>query len=195
MLKFPLEDEEYILKSLTDTELCDIEFSDDQMNRFFKEDASDNESELISKIYFLVQQQDNIPLVGFSLSNSQISAHNDIDITIPYAQQHKSYPAVRIGKFATNKKYLRKGFGRIAMSLIKLWFLMPNKTGCRYIVVDSRRTEEAEGFYYDNGFEDYPKDDLSKDTKLMYFDLLAYKRSLERYDLQGINSTPKIIIS
>jgi hypothetical protein len=69
------------------------------------------------------------------------------------------------------------------MDFIKSWFVdKDNKTGCRFIVVDSYNTENALKYYLKNGFEflfsseaqekDNIGSKLELKTRLMYFDLL-----------------------
>ncbi len=72
------------------------------------------------------------------------------------------------------------------MDFIKAWFIDPlNKTGCRFIVVDSYNTDNAINYYLRNGFsslfssEKQEKEYIGKcknevlKTRMMYFDLLS----------------------
>ena len=74
------------------------------------------------------------------------------------------------------------------MDFIKSWFVNPgNKTGCRFIVVDSYNTPKPLLYYTNNGFEplfsteeqekeamNLPLDKPLK-TRLLYFDLILLK--------------------
>ena len=165
---------DYVIRPLCDVEVTQFDCDDEKLNKYFREDAKDNEEELLSKTYFLTKEIDREPIVGFSISNAHIDAVLEIDITLSPEQQYKTYPAVRIGKFATSKQYKRCGFGLKTMLLLKSWFRGANKTGCRFIVVDSRKTEDAKKFYLKNKFEEYPIQIDSQDTILMYFDLKTF---------------------
>ena len=55
------------------------------------------------------------------------------------------------------------------LNYIKFWFTDVNKTGCRFITVDSYKS--AVGFYKKNGFDFLSKEDEGQITRLMYFDL------------------------
>ncbi len=59
-----------------------------------------------------------------------------------------SYPAVLIGRLGVNKDYRipdgeENTTGNQLMDFIKTWFLINNKTGCRFIVVDSYNNDKA----------------------------------------------------
>lgn len=57
----------------------------------------------------------------------------------------------------------------------KNFFLVDNKTGCRFITVDAYA--EAVPFYVKNGFVPLNEDDINERTRLLYFDL----KDLETY--------------
>lgn len=63
------------------------------------------------------------------------------------------------------------------MDMIKTWFITNNKTGCRFVVVDSR--PESVEFYKRCRFDPYPVPKLGSKTELLYFDLMAYKSALD----------------
>ncbi len=151
---------------------------DDELEAYFQNDALDTEDELISKHYFLYKEGITEPIVGFSISNNCITACYDIDQTISYNAQHKAYPSILIGKFATHSKHIGNGYGKTALDLIKAWFITNNKTGCRFIIVDSRK--DAVDFYKKCDFEEYPASSSRTETELLYFDLRAFQISMKR---------------
>ena len=100
----------------------------------------------------------------------------------------RSYPAVLIGRLGVNRKFRGQKIGLELMDFIKAWFIDgANKTGCRFIVVDSYNEEVALKYYIGCGFtflfssEDQEKEYLGKslsqhlDTRLMYFDLIILR--------------------
>ena len=174
---------DYQIQPLRDIDVSQFDCGDADLNDFFRENAKDNESELVSKTYFLTRKSNNFPLVAFCVSNSSIETTSDIDMVISPQSQYNDYPAVRIGRFATHKEHRKNGLGIITMDLIKNWFLFSNKTGCRFIIVDSRKTDEAQKFYKKNGFEDYPIQDNNKNTVLKFFDLKPLEIAIRRLDL------------
>jgi hypothetical protein len=70
----------------------------------------------------------------------------------------KSYPAVLIGRLGVNKNYRfikdeTDRTGKQLMDFIKSWFIDgANKTGCRFIVVDSYNEVGPLKYYSDNEF-------------------------------------------
>ncbi len=76
------------------------------------------------------------------------------------------------------------------MDFIKSWFIDPyNKTGCRFIVVDSYNEDEPLAYYQKNDFQfifstekqeqestKFPLDQKLK-TRLLYFDLIVLSGS------------------
>ena len=53
--------------------------------------------------------------------------------------------------------------------LIKSYFVVDNKTGCRFLTVDAYA--DAVPFYLKNVFVPLNEDDKDDDTRLLYFDL------------------------
>ena len=102
----------------------------------------------------------------------------------------KSYPAVLIGRLGVNIEFEGKGIGRELMEFIKSWFIdSNNKTGCRFLVVDSYNKERPIRYYEKNGFkfifEDQEEEknysgiitDEPLNTRLMSFDLIVISRN------------------
>ena len=95
----------------------------------------------------------------------------------------RRYPAVLIGRLGVNIRYANKGIGSELLSIIKRWFIQPdNKTGCRYLAVDSYNLEQTLNYYAKNGFcylfstEEQEAENshlsLPLKTRYMYFDLI-----------------------
>lgn len=59
--------------------------------------------------------------------------------------------------------------GSYLIDFIKSYFLMDNKTGCRFLTVDAYAG--AVPFYLKNGFIPLNDEDADADTRLLYFDL------------------------
>lgn len=102
----------------------------------------------------------------------------------------RSYPAVLIGRLGVNKDYrIMEGeaerTGKQLMDFIKSWFIDgANKTGCRFIVVDSYNEPKPLRYYAQNDFEGLFSSEVQEKeftglkiedaltTRLMYFDLI-----------------------
>lgn len=166
----------------------------EDLNEFFKQDAIKYSKSLLGKTYAFVLDTDKKTIVCmFTVSNDSLKADclpnsrkKKVNKDIPYNKQRKSYPAVLIGRLGVCSKFSNNGVGTQLMDFIKAWFIDPlNKTGCRFIVVDSYNTDNAINYYLKNGFsflfssEGQEKEYIGKcetealKTRMMYFDLLS----------------------
>ena len=171
-----------------------FECENDDLNDFFLNDCINYSKELLGKSYCFTLDEDETKIVcAFTISNDSIkvntlpnSRKRVVIKAIPRPKQFKSYPAVLIGRLGVNKKFGRQGIGTELMDFIKSWFIdKDNKTGCRFIVVDSYNTENAINYYLRNNFvflfstEQQEKEHMclsSTDelkTRLMFFDLIT----------------------
>ncbi len=165
----------------------------EDLNEFFQKDAPKYSKELLGKSYcFVLDENPKIIVCAFTISNDSIKAHllpngrkKKVAKPIPREKQLKNYPAVLIGRLGVNKDFGGKGIGRELMDFIKGWFIdSNNKTGCRFLVVDSYNTPKPLAYYKRNGFEPlFTTDEQEKNyfdldesivlkTRLMYFDLI-----------------------
>lgn len=166
----------------------------EDLNDFFINDSIKYSEELLGKTYcFVLKKEPKQIVCAFTVSNDSVPVYDlpnsrkkAVNKTIPRVKQMKKYPAVLIGRLGVSTDFKRKGIGIDLMNLIKYWFINPNnKTGCRYIVVDSYNEEIPLEYYRKNGFipmftsEEQEKEyfEISKDrplkTKLLYFDLIV----------------------
>lgn len=171
-----------------------FECENDDLNDFFLNDCIKYSKELLGKSYCFTLDEDESKIVcAFTISNDSIkvntlpnSRKRVVIKAIPRPKQFKSYPAVLIGRLGVNKKFGRQGIGTELMDFIKSWFIdKDNKTGCRFIVVDSYNTENAINYYLKNNFvflfssEEQEKEHLGLSisdklkTRLMFFDLIT----------------------
>jgi len=166
----------------------------DDLNDFFTNDSQSYSSQLLGKSYcFLLDENPKEIVCAFTISNDSIKTNNlpnnrkkRVNKEIPRVKHFRSYPAVLIGRLGVSDKYKQNGIGRELMDFIKSWFIDPeNKTGCRFVVVDSYNEDIPLAYYQRNSFEflfsspeqekEYmglPEDYLLK-TRLMYFDLIV----------------------
>lgn len=171
-----------------------FECSNLDLNDFFQNDCIAFANELMGKTYCFTLDSDSKNIVcSFTISNDSIKTSilpnarkKKVLKNIPSQKRFKSYPAVLIGRFGVSKEFTSLGIGTELLNFIKSWFIeRDNKTGCRFIIVDSYNTNEALNFYKKNGFnflfssEEQEKiaTDVSNDsqikTRLMYFDLIT----------------------
>lgn len=172
----------------------------DDLNDFFRNDALNYTSQLLGKSYcFTLDDNETQVVAAFTLSNDSIKTFSlpnarkkKVNSDIPRPKQMKSYPAVMIGRLGVNVDFRKvlvedqKSIGDQVMDFVKAWFVdKANKTGCRFVIVDSYNSEKALRYYKRNGFrelfssEEQEKENSGLDpnselkTRLMYFDLIV----------------------
>jgi GNAT superfamily N-acetyltransferase len=168
------------------------------LNDFFTNDVDNYSAELLGKTYCFTLDSDPSTIVcAFTISNDSIKTTHlpnarkkRLIKEIPREKQMRSYPAVLIGRLGVHRDYRRvegeeDNTGKQLMDFIKSWFIDDaNKTGCRFIVVDSYNEPRALRYYEKNGFvnlfstEEQEQEftglpeDAELNTRLMFFDLI-----------------------
>lgn len=170
---------------------------DPDIDKFFHEEFEDYSYQLLGKSYCFTTKRDMKMVAAFTVANSSIRVdnmpkpkRNKLNRKIPFSKQRSQYPAVLVGQLVVFDEFSGLDLGREVLDFIKAWFIDPlNKTGCRYIVVDAINKEKVLRFYLDNGFdfifvsdeeemkylskaENVADDNLFRETRLMYFDLM-----------------------
>ena len=161
------------------------------LDNFFVKDAFLQEKALLCKNYcFTLADMPQEIIASFTLSNDSIkkipnARKKKIEKRIPYDKHYSTYPAVMIGRLGVNKRFQNLHIGTETLDFIKAWFTDPlNKTGCRFILVDSYNKYKNIKFYENNGFtflfgsekqeKEFRNIPLEKElkTRLMFFDLI-----------------------
>lgn len=179
--------------------LCEpFECENKDLNDFFANDAVKYAKRLLGKTYvFSLQENPNVIVAAFTVSNDSIRMTNKLNeeakhTFLQYTELEdkclRRFPAVLIGRLATNKNFAGKGIGTAVMDFIKYWFRFDNKTGCRFIIVDAYSNEATLHYYLKNEFSFLVEDErleakyvgigmgrLPLHTRLMYYDLLKLK--------------------
>jgi GNAT superfamily N-acetyltransferase len=166
-----------------DEDLADFDCGDVDLNEFFANDSKEGCRQLVSVTYAV--EMDSELVAFFCVSNDAIrskdtskSRFKKIRSGIPHRKKYPSMPAVKIGRLATNFRFQGKGVGTKILDLIKMWFTVGNKTGCRFIIVDAINNFETLRFYQKNGFEflDEHSESKTDHTRMMFFDLFTFKK-------------------
>lgn len=162
----------YQFQTLTDEHiLTDFECSSKDLTEFLKNDAL-NQQELYLNTTNLIMCKDKI--IGFvSLLTDTFKIRNIKDENLRKTIKNElnlignknTVPAVKIGRFAIDKKYAGKGLGKhIFRSILFTLTNLKEAIGFRYITIDAYAS--AFGFYVEkNGFE-YHKEDEKNVKKI-----------------------------
>ena len=151
---------------------------DGDLNEFFCNDAVEYQKQLLAKTYQYAKNNEIIAM--FSVSNDNISLSSETKKrTYQRSKQLRYYPAVKIGRLGVAESQRDKGIGSQIIQFLKIFFLVRNKTGCRYITVDAYNKPRTLNFYKTNGFDFFTKEDESKETRTMYLDLLPFHKTIQ----------------
>lgn len=165
----------------------------DDLDDFFMNNSALYTEQLLGKTYcFRLDKDLSIITCAFTVANDSVKANflpnsrkKKVTQDIPFVKQHRSYPAVLIGRLGVNQEFQGCHIGNKLINFIKDWFVSPeNKTGCRFIVVDAYNKPSIISFYEKNGFyplfstEQQEREYLTISenspllTRLMIFDLI-----------------------
>ena len=159
-----------------DFPLLGFDCGDNDLNEFLLEDAKRFLEKRIANT-FLLEEEGHVAAY-FSLLNDKISR---LEVTnsqwriikdfFPDGKRFRSYPTVKIGRFAVSLDYRGRSIGTDLMLLIKkLLYKDQNYSAFRFLTVDAYLT--AIDFYRKNGFRELtPKKD-DEHTQLMFFDMM-----------------------
>lgn len=161
-----------------DESVKSFDCGDADLNDFILNDALLYRKERLAVTYTFVHQENSNDVAAyFCLANDRISLA-DFDTKTKYnrfsrrfvnEKRLKSYPAVKIGRLGVAQSMKGMSIGSLLLDFIKSYFLIENKTGCRFITVDAYA--DAIPFYLKNGFVPLNEDDKDDTTRLLYFDL------------------------
>lgn len=167
------------IRRLTKDEyISEFNCGDEDLNDFIL-----NESQLYRKarlaVSYVIQKVYNKQVVGFfSLANDRVSI-SDFENKTEFnkfrkkrfvnEKRIKSYPAVKICRLAIDESAKGMSLGTFILDFIKTYFVVDNKTGCRFITVDAY--SNAIPFYLKNQFLPLSQDSDSDHTRLLFFDL------------------------
>lgn len=150
---------------------------DADLNDFIMHESMHYRKALLAVSY--VAERTTGQVIGyFSLANDRVSL-TDFENTTAFnrfrrhrfinEKRLKSYPAVKICRLGIDLSVKGCGIGSELLDFIKSYFIINNKTGCRFITVDAYAI--AVPFYLKNGFVPLTADDVDEHTRLLYFDL------------------------
>ena len=160
-----------------DYELTAFDCGDEQLNNFLFEDARPS-LELRIANTFILEADDGRIAAYFCLLNDKVSKEEvigsrwkKIRAAFPKSKQFRSYPCIKIGRFAVSLDFRGQNVGRRLMALLKdLLVEQPGISAFHFITVDAYLS--AVPFYEKNGFVHLTKKDEDEHTRLMFFDMM-----------------------
>jgi len=164
-----------------DTPISSFDCGDIDLNNFLHNDSKNYLKSMLAVTYLI--KVENEIVAYFCLSNDGLTRTtiltaeekalwNKVGRKIPNSKRRKTYPAVKIGRLAVNKKFSGLGLGtQMLLSVREMYLSEPHHAGCRFVTVDAYRS--ALPFYERNDFRYLTTKDEDDDTRVMYFDLQA----------------------
>lgn len=150
--------------------LNDFDCGDDDLNDYLKNDALKNQKSWLSVTRLMYSGEQ---LIGFYTVVPDTLHRGRIELSDKIADYpYQKYPAIKLARFAVDKKYQHQGFGKELMGDFfetardAVWI-----EGGRFITVDAK--SGAVGFYSSYGF--HPVASASRDDIVpMYLDFFKF---------------------
>ena len=165
-----------IIPLTSDYEMKSFNCGNAELNGFLLQDAKAFDEKRLAKTFLL---DDSDVIVGyFSLFNDKI-AKQDVSKAVwrkirklfPHSKHFGSYPAVKIGRFAISIHYQGQGIGNGLMSELKYRLRQECEYSTfRFLTVDAYL--EAIPFYERNGFKRLDPEEMTGNTRAMFFDMM-----------------------
>lgn len=162
------------------SEFKDFDCSDEDLNDFIRNDATQHKEELIAETYsfkFIDKRgQRTAPVSFISLSNDSLRLKtNRQKRSIPNKLRYPQFPAVKVARLGVHKDVQGKSIGTLLLELTKELFLTNNRTGCRFLTVEAYNKKRVTDFYKQNDFRYLHDDDKDDKTRIMFYDLKRFR--------------------
>ena len=165
-----------VVRLTPDYVLTAFDCGDSDLNEFLLEDAKHFLEKRIANTFIL---EDNGCIAAyFCLLNDKVSRvevtnsrWKKIKDSFPEGKRFRSYPAIKIGRFAVSKEYQDRNIGSMLLDLLKDQLnTQVSQSAFRFITVDAYLS--AIHFYQKNGFVELSQKEEDEHTRLMFFDMM-----------------------
>lgn len=169
----------YQIRKLSKNEtIASFDCGDEDLNDFILNESIHYRQARLA-VSYVIEQRSSGQVVGFfSLANDKVSI-SDFENKTEFnrfrkkrfinEKRLKSYPAAKICRLGIDISAKGQSLGTFILDFIKSYFVIDNKTGCRFLTVDAYT--EAIPFYLKNNFLPLSDEDDNEHTKLLFFDL------------------------
>lgn len=167
-----------VRKLSADEQIKSFNCGDEDLNDFLLNEAAFYRKALLAVTYVFEDKNTKKVVAFFSLANDKVSL-SDFENKTEFnrfrkmrfvnEKRIKSYPAAKLCRLGVDEELKGHSIGTLLLDFIKSYFVVDNKTGCRFLTVDAYA--DAVPFYLKNGFIPLNEEDKNDDTRLLYFDL------------------------
>ena len=169
----------YEVRKMTPNEqIGSFNCGDLDLNDFLLNDAAPFRKALLAVTCLFEEKNTKQIAAFFSLANDKVSL-SDFESKTEFnrfrkvrfvnEKRLKSYLAAKLCRLGVDESLKGHRIGTVILDFIKSFFVIDNKTGCRFLTVDAYA--DAAPFYLKNGFVSFHDEDRNEDTRLLYFDL------------------------
>lgn len=171
------DDGDWRLTKVENFAMCDsFDCGDDDLNEYFQKDSKHYRANLLTQTYCLLLI--SVPDFAVALLDFCNDAVLLDDIEAPLrTDRHartRSFPAVKLTRLGVAKEFRRQHIGSHALNMIKRFFTVDNRTGCRLITVDAYNRPDILEFYEKNDFLPLLPKNEHENTRALYFDLKRF---------------------
>ncbi len=165
----------WVLEKITNRRVCNsFDCGNTDLNEYFHKDALLYKQLLLTECYYLhIIDQPDVAVALLDFCNDSINLDKyklKGKIEVPKGKPQRYWPAVKLTRLGVATELQGQNIGSNILNMLKIIFITENRTGCRFLTVDSLKQSRVVHFYQTNGFELCPDDDRD-DTQLLYFDL------------------------
>ncbi len=164
----------WVLKKVEDFAICDsFDCGDDDLNEYFRIDSKHYRENLLTQTYCLLLRpvpDFAIALLDFCNDAVQLKNISAVLETDDRART-RSFPAVKLTRLGVAKQFQGQNIGSHTLNMIKRFFTVDNRTGCRLVTVDAWNRPEILRFYEKNNFLPLYTRDKDGPTRALFFDL------------------------
>jgi len=170
-------DRPWILQKVDNHAICEpFDCNDEELNDYFHVDVVKHKENLLTESYCLTNEEHPDYVVALvDLCNDAIRLEDIRNMNPKFDlgldREYSSLPAVKISRLGVQKELQDNNIGSQILNMIKKFFLTENRTGCRFITVDSYIEPRVINFYENNEFLPLKPKEGRRDNLPMYFDL------------------------
>lgn len=164
----------WTLKKVENLAICDsFDCGDDDLNEYFQVDVRHYKEALLTQTYCLQETAApdlTLALLDFCNDTVRFEKYRG-KIEIDAHKELRFLPAVKLTRLGVAKQFQGMSIGSHVLNMIKKFFTVDNRTGCRLITVDAYNNPRVLNFYAKNEFHPFYDKDKTKRTRSLYFDL------------------------
>ena len=164
----------WTLKKVADLAMCgSFDCDDADLNEYFHVDVKDYREALLTQTYCVhLTSLPDLTLALLDFCNDTVRFEKCRGkVVLGEGKQLQSLPAVKLTRLGVAKEFQGHSIGSHVLNMVKEFFTVDNRTGCRLITVDAYNTPRVLRFYEKNGFQPFNDKDKNKKTRSLFFDL------------------------